>query len=151
MAASDRSSKKDAKPEAAPIPGFDDFQKLIGSFKLPGFDVSALIDWQRKDLEALAEANRKAYEGIQALFEKRNEIVQETLAQWQAAMNDATGKDAMSKQAENAKQGMEQAMTNFRELVDLEAKARNDAWKVVQDRVQENLSNLQKLLLPKSK
>ena len=31
----------------------------------------------------------------------------------------------------------------------MEAQSRNNAWKVVQDRMQENLANLQKLLQPK--
>ena len=55
----------------------------------------------------------------------------------------------MSKQTEAVKQGVEKAVANFRELSELEAQARNNAWKVVQERIQENLSNLQKLLQPK--
>ena len=55
----------------------------------------------------------------------------------------------MSKQTEAVKQGVDKAVANFRELSQLEAQARNNAWKVVQDRIQENLSNIQKLLQPK--
>lgn len=131
------------------MPWPDDFQKLMGTFKLPVVDVATLIDWQRKDMEALAEANRQAYEGIKALIERRNDILRETLAQWQAAMRDATSVDAMSKQAETARQGVEKALANFRELSEMEAQARNNAWKVVQERMQENLGSLQKLLQPK--
>jgi phasin family protein len=131
------------------MPWLDDFQKLMGTFKLPVVDVATLIDWQRKDMEALAEANRQAYEGIKALIERRNDILRETLAQWQAAMRDATSVDAMSKQAETARQGVEKALANFRELSEMEAQARNNAWKVVQERMQENLGSLQKLLQPK--
>jgi phasin family protein len=49
-----------------------------------------------------------------------------------------------------ARQGVEKAMANFRELTELEAKARADAWKVVQDRMQQNMAELQKLLQPKA-
>ena len=59
----------------------DDIKKLTEKFQLPGVDVAALVDWQRKDLEALVEANRQAYEGVRALIERRNEILKETLAQ----------------------------------------------------------------------
>jgi hypothetical protein len=31
----------------------------------------------------------------------------------------------------------------------MEAQSRNDAWKIVQERMQENMVNLQKLLQPK--
>jgi phasin family protein len=81
--------------------------------------------------------------------ERRNEILRETLAEWQAAVKDATSTEAMTKRAEFAKQGMEKAMANFRELSEMEAQARNNAWKVVQERMQENMANLQKLLQPK--
>jgi hypothetical protein len=81
-------------------------------------------------MEALAEANRQAYEGIKALAQRRNEILQEALVEWQAAMKDATGKDALAKNAERAKQGVQQAIDNFSELADMEAKTRSKAWKV---------------------
>ncbi len=87
--------------------------------------------------------------GVTALVERRNEILQETLAQWQAAIKDATGADGLARQAEAAKAGVEKALANFSELSELEAQARNNTWKVVQDRLQENLGNLQKLLQPK--
>jgi hypothetical protein len=78
----------------------NDIKKLTEKFQLPGVDVAALVDWQRKDLETLVEANRQAYEGVRALIERRNEILKETLAQWQAAVKDATSSEAIAKQAE---------------------------------------------------
>jgi phasin family protein len=142
-------SKQSTGADSSTIPWLDDIKKLIDKYRVPGVDVAALVDWQRKDMETLAEANRQAFEGTKALIERRNEILQETLAQWQATVKDATSAEAMSKQAEAVKQGMEKAVANFRELSELEAQARNNAWKVVQERIQENLSNLQKLLQPK--
>ena len=142
-------SKQSTGAEPSAMPWLDDIKKLIDKYQLPGVDVAALVDWQRKDMEALAEANRQAFEGIKALIDRRNEILQETLAQWQATVKDATSADAMSKQAEAVKQGVEKAVANFTELSQMEAQARNNAWKVVQDRIQENLSNIQKLLQPK--
>ena len=127
----------------------DDIKKLTEKFQLPGVDVAALVDWQRKDMETLVEANRQAYEGVRALIERRNEILQETLAQWQAAVKDATSSEAIEKRAEAGKQGVQQVIANIRELAEMEAQSRNNAWKVVQDRMQENLANLQKLLQPK--
>ena len=128
---------------------FGDLGKLAEKIKLPGVDIAAIVESQRKDMEALAEANKQAYEGIKALAQRRNEILQEALVEWQEAMKDATGKDALAKNAERAKRGVQQAIANFKELADMEAKSRSKAWKIVQDRFQENLANLQKLLQPK--
>lgn len=140
--------ESDSKPIGGAMSS-DDLKKLIENFQLPGLDIAALIEWQRKDMEALAEANRQAYAGITALVERRNEILQETLAQWQAAVKDTNSADGLARQAEVARLGVEKAFTNFRELSELEAQSRNSAWKVVQDRLQENLGNLQKLLQPR--
>ena len=126
-----------------------DLGKLVDKFKIPGIDVAAIVEAQRKDMEALAEANRQAYEGIKALAKRRNEILQESLVEWQAAMKEAGGKDALAKGAAQAKKGVQQAIANIKELADMEAQTRSKAWKVVQDRFQENLANLQKLLQPK--
>jgi hypothetical protein len=40
-------------------------------------------------------------------------------------------------------------VADFRELTQMEAHTRNDAWKILQERIQENLGNLQKPLRPK--
>jgi phasin family protein len=139
-----------AAKQARLMPSLDDLGKLVGKLKLPGVDVAAIVDSQRKDMEALAEANRQAYEGIQALAKRRNQILTEALVQWQAALKDASlSKDGLAKGADHAKKGVQQAIANVRELAEMEAQSRSKAWKVVQDRFQENLANLQKLLQPK--
>jgi phasin family protein len=136
-------------PDAGAFPGFEDLKKLIEKFQLPSLDIDALVDWQRKDMEALTEASQQASEGIKALVARRNEILRETLAEWQAAVKDATSAEAISKRADVAKQGIEKAIADFRELFEMEAQSRNNAWKIVQERMQENMVNLQKLLQPK--
>ena len=142
-------SNQSTGTDSTSTPWLDDIKKLTEKFQLPGVDVAALVDWQRKDMETLVEANRQAYEGVRALIERRNEILQETFAEFQAAVKDATSSEAIAKQAEAGKQGVQQVIANIRELAEMEAQSRNNAWKVVQDRMQENLANLQKLLLPK--
>ena len=58
---------------------FFDFTKLMSQFRLPGVDFAALVDRERKNIEALAEANRIAFEGWQALVRRQAEILQETM------------------------------------------------------------------------
>ena len=41
---------------------------------------------------------------------------------------------------------MKKAMKDFQELAALETKTRTDAWKVVQQRMQENMASLQALM-----
>jgi phasin family protein len=130
-------------------PSLDDLGRLIQKYQLPGIDVAPIVEAQRRDMEALAEANRLAFEGIKALSERRTEMLTESLTQWRAALQGATGEGGVAQVGEAVKQGVQQAAAHFRELAELEAQTRNDAWKVVQDRFQENVANLQKLLQPK--
>ncbi len=139
-----------AAPAAkAKTPPLADLGKALAKFKLPGIDMAAIVESQRKDMEALAEANRQAYEGIKALAERRNQMLKEAFGKWQEAMKGASGTEMITKQAELARQGVQDAIANVRELAQMEAKSRNEAWKVVQERFEENLANLKQLLQPK--
>lgn len=128
---------------------FTDFSKLFEQYKLPGVDFQSMMDAQRRDMEALAEANRQALEGYKALIEKRNAQLGESLQQWQDALKGGVNSDALARQSELFQNGVKQALANFRELAELEASTRNKTWSVVQQRFQENIADLQKLLQPK--
>jgi hypothetical protein len=52
-------SKQSTGADSSTMPWLDDIKKLIDKYRVPGVDVAALVDWQRKDMEALAEANRQ--------------------------------------------------------------------------------------------
>ena len=131
------------------LPSLGDLGKLVARLKVPGVDIAAIVESQRKDMQALAEANRQAYEGIKALGQRRNEILRAALVEWQQAMKDATGTDGLKKNTERAKQGVKKAVESFRELAEMEAESRRKAWKVLQDRFQENVATLQNMLKSK--
>lgn len=128
------------------LPTMDDLLKQFEKFRVPGVDVNALVEWQRKDMEALTEATREAQEGIRALVERRNQILQEMAAQWQESMRESMSPEALSKRSEVFNARMQKAMESIRELATMEVETRNRAWKVLQDRMQENMANLQKLM-----
>ena len=76
------------------IPGFDpgnfafpDINKLMEQFKVPGLDHGKIVEAQKKDIEALTQANQVAYAGMQELAGRQAEILREAMAEWQAAMS----------------------------------------------------------------
>src|SRR5574337_827917 len=82
---------KDSKDSAAPNP-FGDLTQMLGQFKLPGVDMSALMEARRKDIDALVEANKAAYASMQAIAQKQTEMLTEAMHGIQQAMqNAATG------------------------------------------------------------
>src|SRR5450631_4780228 len=60
------------------MPSFD-FSKLMKDFKLPGVDMATILEREKKNIEALTEANRVAFEGWQALVHRQAEILQESV------------------------------------------------------------------------
>jgi phasin family protein len=149
MATRKKTTPTPTSPAGDTLPGFGDLGKMFEGFKLPGIDIAALAEAQRKDMEALAEANRLAYEGFMSLAERRNELMAESLSELQESMAAATEPDAWSKQAALAKERFERAMSNMRELAEMEAETRKKAWNVVKDRFLENQANLMNLFKPK--
>lgn len=143
----DKAADTEAKPAFGALPTFDDLAALAERFKLPGIDVSAIVESQRKDLEALAEANRAAYEGMQALAERRAEMLRESFQRLQSLAGESGG-NLIGKGAEQMQGALQQAIENFRELAEIEADHRNKAWSVLQQRFEENMANLGKLMQP---
>ena len=52
-----------------------DVTKMLGDVKIPGFDMQASMDAQRKNIEALTAANQTAVQGMQAVAQRQAEIL----------------------------------------------------------------------------
>jgi phasin family protein len=112
--------------------------KLFERFRLPGIDLPALAEAQRKNIEALQEANQKVYRGAIALVQRQAEIFEETMSQWQAAAKELSAKnpvESMTKQADLARKAMENAFGHMRELAEMAAKSQAEAYEIIGKRV----------------
>ena len=119
-----------------------DFTKLLGKYKFPGVDFSAIVEREKKNIDALTQANKIAFEGWQALIRRQAEILQETMTQTMAL---AGKKDAAKDAAEVAKLGFEKALSNMRELAEMATKSQTDAFEIVRKRIGENVKETQAL------
>jgi len=132
---------------------FVDFAKMMEQYKIPGVDFGAMVERQRKDIEALTEANRIAAEGMQALAKLEAEILQKTMQEVMTAMSkSAAGGDPManaSRQAELAQQAFGKALSNMRELAEVASKSQSEAYAVISKRVQESIQEMTALMQPK--
>lgn len=144
-------AKKKAEASAGPSAksgelaskAFADINSMLENLKVPGIDLTAIADMHRKDMEALAEANRQAVEGMRALAERHNEILKESLAEWRDAMSNST---LPADVTQRVTRDVQRALSNVRELAAIEAETRTNAWKVVQDRFKANMEDLGALL-----
>ena len=139
------SVSNDVKPTEKGTAGetpFFDFTKLMSQFRLPGVDFAALVDRERKNIEALAKANRIAFEGWQRLVRRQAEMLQETMKK---VVADASQEDAKKKRADLAKEGFEKALANMRELAEITTQSQKEAFDVVRKRIEENVEGIRNL------
>ena len=93
-----------------------EFAKFADRYKVPGFDVTAVLEAQRRNVEALTAANQAATEGIQALAKRQSEIFQQSLDAGKKAFaklgKAGSPQDAAANQAQIAKEVFEKAIAN---------------------------------------
>jgi len=133
--------KSIAKVAVDETPVFD-FTELMSQFRLPGVDFAALVDRERKNIEALTKANRIAFEGWQRLVSRQAEMLQETMKK---VVADAGQQDAKKKRADLAKEGFEKALANMRELAEITTQSQKEAFDVVRKRIEENVEGIRNL------
>ncbi len=123
-----------------------DFSKHLGDFQVPGVDVESIVASQRKNVEALTQANQLAYEGFQAVVKRQAEILQQTIGEVTQATKDitepGTTHDKAAKQADLAKDAFERTFSNLRELSELLVKANSEAFDLLNKRFTQNLEEL---------
>jgi phasin family protein len=134
------------KPEVPTV----NISELLERFKVPGIDLPALVEAQRKNVEALREANQKAYSGALALAQRQAEIFEKTMHEWQATAKELIAKSSAentaTKQADLARKAIENALANMRELAEMAAKSQAEAYEVIGKRVKTGLAEFQDYL-----
>jgi phasin family protein len=126
--------------------GFFDLTKAFGDFRMPGFDIEALVASQRKNLEALTQASQLALEGAQAVAQRHVEIVRQVVDEVPAVMREWTApcdpEDRVAKNVDVAKQAFETCVANARELAEITTKAGTDVVSVLTRRFSESFDDL---------
>lgn len=131
-----------AKPSYDPSAAF-------AAFAMPTFDVDALVASQRRNVEALTEANKLATDGAQVFANRQAEILKNVVDAYADAMrglmtfNDP--QTSVAKQAEFAKASFETSNANLRELTEIATKAQAKSFDVINKRVVESLNEFQAL------
>jgi hypothetical protein len=123
---------------------FSQFAAMFQQYQLPGFDVSAIMESRRKDVEALAATNRVAFGGMEALRDKQLEILRRTLSDLEGiAKQFASG---AGKPPFNANEVVQRALHNA--LADMQDIARTtqqtqaEAYALVSKRLEDSLNEL---------
>jgi phasin family protein len=134
--------------DAQTRPSFFDFDvvKMMGDFRFRPFDVEAMMACQRRNIEALSQANQLTVEAVQAVARRQIEIARQSLEDMSALLRDLTQpvspEDRIAKNTEYAKQMLEKSVSNGREIALLATKAGTEAADVLRKRACEGLDEL---------
>jgi phasin family protein len=134
---------------------FKDFDvtKVMGDFKFPTVSFEALVETQRKNIEAFTTANQTAYSGLQALMQRQAEVLRTSFEDISASFTDlmstASPEEKATKQADMLKTGYEKAVANSRQVFDMVARNNSEALDVLNKRVTESLEEIKGLVVKK--
>ena len=136
-----------ANPTSTTKNGLFDVTKIMSDFRVPGIDMEAAVASQRKNIEALTQANQLAVEGAQALMRRQVEIARQAMEDFSAMFRDfvqpnGSPEDRFAKQAEYSKHAIEKGLSNAKELTELVTKANTEAFNVINKRVTESLDEV---------
>jgi phasin family protein len=132
-------------------PSFFDYDvtKFLADFRFRPFDVETLMAVQRRNIEALSQANQLAIEGLQAMARRQIEIARQAVEDMSALMRDfaqpASTEERLAKNTEYCKQMLEKSVNHGREISQLATKAGGEAADVLRKRACEGLDELREL------
>lgn len=132
--------------DARPNPFDFDMTKIFADFRVRPFDVEAIWAAQRRNVEALSQANQAAVAGVQALAKRQIELTREAFEGFAALMHDlaqpASAETRVAKNTDFAKQVLESGVKNGSEIASIAAKAGSQAADILHKRTTESLDEI---------
>jgi phasin family protein len=123
-----------------------DVTKFMADFRFRPIDVDTWLACQRRNIEALTQANQMAVDGVQAVARKQIEMARQSIEDMTALLRDlaqpASAEERIAKNTEYAKQMLEKSLNHGRELTMLATKAGADAADVLRRRASEGLDEI---------
>jgi phasin family protein len=135
-----------------PNPFDFDVTKMFADFRVHPFDVEAVWAAQRRNIEALSQANQAAIAGVQALAKHQIELTRATFEGFSTLMRDlaqpASTEDRVAKNTEYVKQVLENGVKHSGEIATIAAKAGSEAAEILHKRTNEGLDEIRAFASP---
>lgn len=122
---------------------------FLSNNNLP-FDFQALLETQRRNLQAFTEAQQLALDGFQAVAQRQTELlsqlVQDNSALAAEVLGEGTPEEKVAKQADIVKKVYEKSVTSWRELADMLSESNTEAAEIINKRVSASLNEFKAAL-----
>jgi phasin family protein len=128
-------------------PFMDMFQDFGKSMSIPGPDMSDMMDYHRKNLQALQAAVQVGTSSAQTLMEKQRVALEATLAEISDRVQNASSSggnpsEAMSSSVELAKKAFDATVQTTTEMAEVVRQGGTDTFDVIKNRVMESVEEL---------
>lgn len=124
----------------------NDFTKAFGQYQNLPFDMTALLETQRKNIQAIADAQQVAFENLQGLAQHQSKIisqlVEDNAAIAQQMMSEGTPEEKIAKNADAFKFVYEKSVANLKEISEMVGKSSEETSKIINKRVSASISEL---------
>ena len=125
--------------QGSPVKMADEFFKAARQYRFSPTDMDAVMESQRRNLEAFNAFSRVFADSAQKIAKRQAEMVKETIEGMTAAMSEigksGTFEDATAKQAAYAKEAFETALDNSREIAEMVSETNEAAAEPISARV----------------
>ena len=107
-----------------------DPQNMMSAFQqgAGNFDVSKLMEQNKAQMEAMAEANKSAAEAYRDLMAKQMAIVQEVIAPAQKMLAESSDPDKVKEQTEKMNEAMAEGLALMKKMADNTREANEKAF-----------------------
>lgn len=128
----------------------NEFAKFFENYKAIPFDLQAVLETQRKNIQALSEAQQLAVENMQAIAQRQSQIISQIVEDnskiAQEIMAEGTPEEKIAKNADLFKSFYERCVKNMNELNDMVATTNQEASKIINKRVSASMTEIKSSL-----
>jgi phasin family protein len=127
--------------------GFMAFGMANNGLPFSGPEVDTIFASQRKNVDAIMQANRLAFDGVKAVWLRQLCFIQEAVEGFTTHVGDLSPpssplNEKLAKHADYAKQAFERNLANAHELTEIATKATSDATNIMNQRFCESLDEV---------
>lgn len=132
----------------------DVFANLPSAQNMP-FDADSFMELQRKNMQAITEAQQLAFESVQAVAQRQGEllsqIVEDNSTVAQEIISEGSPEQKVAKQTDLVKSVYERSVSNYKELADMINKTSLEAADIINQRVAASLTEFKSAVAQSSK
>jgi phasin family protein len=117
--------------------------RMMQGFALPDVDISALVDNQRRNIEAMSKAAQLTNEAATEVSRRQLEIFRTSSEQLAAMFRDM--KLSSQQRREISAKAFEAAAASARELAEMTAKSNQEVFELAKQRMTDNFEQMRKM------